>query len=437
MKKIITATAAGILAAGMLFAGGSKDSATTGKAKTINADTLKNAKITLELWHAQTGTNEKALDKVVDLFNSTNEYGITVNATSQGGYTDCHKKVTAALAAGKQPNLAQAYNNNILTYLESGKVLNLTNYLNDSFGLTAKDKETIVKGYWDENKAYPDGNIYSTSLGKSAEVLFYNKTFFEKNNLKVPTTFDELADVSAKASKILGKPALGWDSPENLAIYGPQNYGAKYADVNGKVFLFDKDNIDKTVKFYQYWQKGIKEGYFRIAGEDKYCSGPFSSGQMVMFVGSCSGANYITPDGFEVAAAPAPVGKHPVVIQQGGNFCGFSSGDAATDLATSIFLEFLYTPQASAVYAANTGYAPSNTAAENEQIYKDCIASNSINAQAKNVAANYPGDYLGFDPVFASSYAVRTEIGKIIETISLDPNADIMDAIKTAENSLK
>lgn len=434
MKKLVSVLAAVTLLATAVFAGGSKEAKTTTKTS-VSVEDLKAANVSLEFWHAQTKSNEEAMNAVVDLFNATNEYGITVNATSQGGYTDCHKKVTSALAAGSQPNVAQAYNNNILTYQPSGLLLNLTDYLNDSFGISAEDKATIVPSYIEENAAYPDGQSYSTSLGKSTEVLFYNKTFFDENNLTVPTTYEELAEVAKKASAILGKPAFGYDSMENLAIYGPQNFGATYAKNDGTVLLFNKDNIDATVACYEWWKKGTDEGYFRVAGEDGYLSGPFGSGQVVMFAGSCSGVFYVNPDGFEAGVAPMPFGKNPTVIQQGGNFCGFQSGDAVTDLASSIFLEFLYTPEASALYAAGTGYAPANAAGVNEQSYKDCIAKGDLNAQAKDVASNYPAEARGYDPVFADSYETRTELGKIIETISLDKDADIRETIKgVAEN---
>ncbi|OJF76725.1 MAG: hypothetical protein BKP49_06085 [Treponema sp. CETP13] len=435
MKKLLSLIVAVTLLAAAVFAGGSKDSQTTSK-KSVSAEELKAANVTLEFWHAQTKSNEEAMNEVVDLFNATNEYGITVNATSQGGYTDCHKKVTSALAAGSQPNVAQAYNNNILTYMPSGLLLDITDYLNDEFGISAKDKATIVPSYIEENAAYPDGRSYSTSLGKSTEVLYYNKTFFEEHNLKVPTTYDELTEVAKKATEILGKPAFGYDDAQNLSIYGPQNFGAQYATSDGTVLLFNKDNIDATMACYEWWQKGIQEGYFRIPGEDGYLSGPFGSGQVVMFIGSISGVFYVNPDGFEAAVASIPFGKNPTVIQQGGNFCGFQSGDAVTDLATSIFLEFLYTPEASALYAAGTGYAPANAAGVNEQVYKDCIAKGDLNAQAKDVASNYPEDARGFDPVFAESYATRTELGKVIETISLDKDAKIEDAIRTVADKL-
>lgn len=426
MKKLLSLVAALALVF-TLGACGNDDDTTNPDDSDVNktlAEQLQDANITLEFWHAQTSSNEEAMNAVVDLFNETNEYNITVNPTSQGGYSDCDTKVVSALSADAQPNITQAYNNNIMGYMPSNKVLQLDDYLNDDLGLTAADKATIVKAYWDENAAYPDGHIYSVSLGKSTEVMYYNKTFFEENNLEVPTTYAELTEVAKQASEILGKPAFGWDSLENLMIYGLQNFGAEYATADGTLLFGNAENRDKTLAFLEWWQEGVRGGYFRDAGEDNYLSGPFGDGNVVMFVGSCSGVFYITPKDFEADVAPVPFGEYPTVIQQGGNFCGFTSGDDLTDLATSIFLEFLYTPEASALYASKTGYAPSNSAALDEQVYKDCIAADDLNARAKNVASNYDEDARGFDPVFDNSYNVRKECGNILEEVTLDPTAD-------------
>lgn len=438
MKKTLAVMMIFMVALTCVFAGGSKEAAaaTTAPAEGITAEDLKNANITLEFWHAQTAENGIAMDMVVDLFNKTNEYGITVNATCQGGYNDTHNKIVSALAAGTAPNIGQAYNNNMMTYMPSGKLMALDEYLADDFGITAEELATVFPSYLEENKAFPDGKTYATSLGKSTEVMFYNKTFFEEHNIKVPTTMEELAEVGKQISAITGKPSIGFDSMDNLGIYGPVNFGAKYADTQGNLYLFDEENLPKTIEFYKWWQKGIKEGYFRTGGEDKYCSGPFSNGNIIVYLGSSAGTAYIMPEDFEAAATYTPVGVNPAVIQQGGNFCGFSSGDALTDLATSIFLEYMYDAEASGLYAANTGYAPSNKLGLETEAYKESIAEGGIGPMAKDISATYPDEVLAYDPVFANSYETRQALADIVKGIALDKNANIEDLIKTAQSNI-
>ena len=436
MKRILVFLMVALISFSAFASGAAESASSSVAADEITADDLRAANITLELWHAQTNENGIALDMVVDLFNETNEYGITVNATCQGGYSDCHNKIVSALAAGTAPNIGQAYNNNMMTYMPSGKLMDLTDYLQDDFGITAEELAQVVPSYLEENKAFPDGKTYATSLGKSTEVMFYNKTFFDEHGLEVPTTYEELAEVAKQISQITGRPSVGFDSMDNLGIYGPVNFGARYADVDGNLYLFDEDNIDATMEFYRWWQKGIQEGYFRTAGEDQYCSGPFSNGTIIAYIGSSAGTAYILPDGFECAVTYSPVGVNPAVIQQGGNFCGFSTGDPLVDLATSIFLEYMYDAEASGLYAANTGYAPSSKAGLETQAYKDSIAQGGLAAAAKDVSATYPDGVLAYDPVFENSYETRLALSDVVEAIALDPDADIDALIAQAERTI-
>ena len=436
MKRILVFLMVALISFSAFASGAAESASSSVAADEITADDLRAANITLELWHAQTNENGIALDMVVDLFNETNEYGITVNATCQGGYSDCHNKIVSALAAGTALNIGQAYNNNMMTYMPSGKLMDLTDYLQDDFGITAEELAQVVPSYLEENRAFPDGKTYATSLGKSTEVMFYNKTFFDEHGLEVPTTYEELAEVAKQISQITGRPSVGFDSMDNLGIYGPVNFGARYADVDGNLYLFDEDNIDATMEFYRWWQKGIQEGYFRTAGEDQYCSGPFSNGTIIAYIGSSAGTAYILPDGFECAVTYSPVGVNPAVIQQGGNFCGFSTGDPLVDLATSIFLEYMYDAEASGLYAANTGYAPSSKAGLETQAYKDSIAAGGIGPEAKDVSATYPDGVLAYDPVFENSYETRLALSDIVEAIALDKNADIEALIAEAQRTI-
>ena len=436
MKRILVFLMVALISFSAFASGAAESASSSVAADEITADDLRAANITLELWHAQTNENGIALDMVVDLFNETNEYGITVNATCQGGYSDCHNKIVSALAAGTAPNIGQAYNNNMMTYMPSGKLMDLTDYLQDDFGITAEELAQVVPSYLEENRTFPDGKTYATSLGKSTEVMFYNKTFFDEHGLEVPTTYEELAEVAKQISQITGRPSVGFDSMDNLGIYGPVNFGARYADVDGNLYLFDEDNIDATMEFYRWWQKGIQEGYFRTAGEDQYCSGPFSNGTIIAYIGSSAGTAYILPDGFECAVTYSPVGVNPAVIQQGGNFCGFSTGDPLVDLATSIFLEYMYDAEASGLYAANTGYAPSSKAGLETQAYKDSIAAGGIGPEAKDISATYPDGVLAYDPVFENSYETRLALSDIVEAIALDKNADIEALIAEAQRTI-
>ena len=68
---------------------------------------------------------------------------------------------------------------------------------------------------------------------------------------------------------------------------------------------------DAAVEMLEMIQKNTDAGYWRLPGEDKYMSGPFTSGLVQMFVGSTSGAAHVInglkeTNAFEWSAAPIP-----------------------------------------------------------------------------------------------------------------------------------
>ncbi len=59
---------------------------------------------------------------------------------------------------------------------------------------------------------------------------------------------------------------------------------------------FDKDlqlDSDESKEVINYYLDGVKDGYFRIAGSDKYLSGPFANEQIAMYVGSIAGEGFV------------------------------------------------------------------------------------------------------------------------------------------------
>ena len=187
--------------------------------------------VEIEFWHAMSGTNQEAVDALVEQFNSTigAEKGITVEAVYQGAYNDLKTKTTAALKSGSAPAIAQAYPDWVAEYLQSEAVVALDDYIKDS-EVGIKDFDDITQAYRDENSQYEGGKFYSLPFNKSTEVLYYNKAFFEENGLTVPTTWNEVEEVSAKIKELTGNPAFGIDSIQNYFITMVQQFGGKYTN---------------------------------------------------------------------------------------------------------------------------------------------------------------------------------------------------------------
>lgn len=384
--------------------------------------------IEIHFWHAMSGGYTEVVEKICADFSASNEYGITVVPTFQGGYSDLHAKVMAALQTDEIPNMAQAYGNNIIIYTQSEMVMKLDDYItNADYGV--EDFEDILVGYRTENSSYPDGSFYSLPFNKSTEVLYYNKTFFEENGLEAPATWDELKDVSMKASEVLGKPAFGYDSLQNLFITWTQQAGGAYTNADGEV-LFDSPAGREAL---QYFVDGVEGGYFRTAGEDRYMSGPFNNGDAVMFIGSTSGSAYVGSDTFEWDAVQVPMGAERKVIQQGSNMFMLKSTEEE-QIATFLFMNYLMSPEVTAYWAMNTGYLPVRSSARDLPEYVEFVES-GVNP-TKTVGTSYEAtDYI-FDPIFPDSYDYRVAVGTAVEEAAAGTKT-VDQAVTDAMNSLQ
>ena len=71
---------------------------------------------TITFWHNHPKERETALLEIVDEFNKTNEWGITVVAEYQGCYNDIFNKMPGLLNTADVPDLVVAYQNQAATY---------------------------------------------------------------------------------------------------------------------------------------------------------------------------------------------------------------------------------------------------------------------------------------------------------------------------------
>jgi len=131
---------------------------------------------TVLYWHQHSKTNGEALQKIVDEFNATNEWGITVQAEYQGSYNDIFNKMLGVLNTSDAPNLAVAYQNQAATYQLADALIDMTPLVNSpKWGLSEAEQKDFFPGFWAQDVFPTYGNA---RLGfppqRSMEVMYYN-----------------------------------------------------------------------------------------------------------------------------------------------------------------------------------------------------------------------------------------------------------------------
>ncbi|MFT8871871.1 MAG: ABC transporter substrate-binding protein [Sporolactobacillus sp.] len=341
--------------------------------------------VTITFWHAMNGGQEKALQQLVTEFEQQHK-NITVKLVNQGAYNDLSTKLTAAAKAHTLPVMAQAYENWMSGYIKNNLIDDLTTYENSSkYGWSASDKKDIVKVFLDSNTF--NGKLYGVPFNKSTEVLFYNTDYLKQHDLAVPKTWSELKNVAEQTTgTVNGKKVVGLGFENSIGFDFPswvRQAGGQYANEKANKLLFNSKQGKAALNFLDSM---MKEGSARLAGEDNYMSGPFSNGNVAMYIGSSAGMSFVQSGAkgkVNWATAPLPKDKVAATPFQGTNLVMFSSATADQKLAAWELMKFLSDNKQTMEWAKATGYVPVRLSVLSDPQWKSFVKANPTYAAAE------------------------------------------------------
>ena len=388
--------------------------------------------VTISFKHTMGANLQAVLDRYIAEFNKIYP-NIKIEHVSAGGWGDINGAINTEINGGTQPNIAYCYPDHVAMYNLAKSVVTLDNLIADpNLGLTAEQKADFIESYYVEGQVYGDGLMYTMPLNKSTEVIYYDKTFFQANNLTVPTTWDEMWTVCEQIKAI--DPScypLGYDAEDNWFITLCEQMKTGYTSATGDKFLFNNDANKAFIKtLREKYQKGLfttQELY------GAYTSGLFTNqdptkARCYMCIGSSGGASYQMPkkdDGtfaFEVGVAPIPQAdaSNKKVISQGPSLC-ILKGANTTDqqiMASWLFVKFLCTDvNFQAEFSMASGYMPVLKSVTENEVYAGWL--NSANGYENLVATCVKVGIEGRDnyfvsPAFNGSSTARTQVGALL-----------------------
>ena len=442
MKKRLLASMMTAVVAASAFVGCGADEA---KEEKSNIVTELTEPVTIEMWHYMNGKQADALQAIVDEFNSTNDKGITVNAVSQGGIPDLNKKVITAAQSDSLPSIVNVYPDVATGLIEQDKIADLTDYIVDEkVGMEDDFKNDFIENFVAEVSQWGEGKVYGMPMTKSTEVIYVNKTLLEKLGYTMEDvkdlTMEKLAEISKKANEELGIAGFGFDSSSNAFISSLKMDGKDFVEIDGTI------NVDNewVREYMEFFKTNTEKGYFRIAGEDKYLSGPFSNQQVLMYQGSSAGYSHIkTNDAFELTAIEVASfeGKDQAVIQQGASLFVTKDVPAEQQYAAYEFIKFLTSTEKTAEFATATGYLPvRKSAAELDNVKAIIEDKTSLYGQIYAVAQEGL-NYAYYTPAVNNAQSARTVVQEKYEAFVSGNIADmetlISDIVSQVETSIQ
>ena len=419
------------------------------------------SEVTIKFAHTMGAKLQEVLNYHIGEFNKLYP-NITIEHSSYGGWGDIAGLINTEIMGDNQPNIAYCYPDHVATYNMSKSVITLDNLIKseitvtrddgttETLGLTAEQIDDFIDGFYNEGAQYGDGLMYTLPLSKSTEVLYYNKTFFEENNLTVPKTWDEMETLCEKILQIDPKCIpLGYDSEDNMFITLCEQYGYDYTSATGEHYLFNNDNCKSFVKELREWHQ---KGYITTeALYGSYTSGLFTEldknvSHSYMCIGSSGGASYQIPadKAFEVGVASIPQvsADNQKVISQGPSVCILKGGQTTDQqvVASWLFVKYLATNMAfQTEFSSTSGYMPVLESAQEDETYAAWLGKANgaefLTALVVKVGLEQADNYFT-SPAFNGSSVARAQVGtllaKCMSESATDVDALINDAFQDA-----
>ena len=399
--------------------------------------------------------------------------GWKIDHQTPGGYDQVRDRIIGDFGADNQPDLAYCYYDHVAMYLETGKVVDMSKYIDstetvkatvngeevdETLGFTAAEKADIVEGYFNEGFAtnfegyeeygYTRDALLMVPFIKSTEALYYNADILNELNIEVPKTWDELwtacAAIKAKYPK---STPLGYDSEANWFITMCEQSGWDYTSAQKPHYLFNNDN---TVNFLTDLKVKYDQGLFitKALYGNTYTSNLFvkgvvndkgeETGGTAFSIGSTGGASNQSSKLFTWGVAPIPGVKKSdntidiSNISQGPNLVMFETSNKNNEERQKMTWEFikcLLEPKFQAQFSMKSGYNPVRKATYEIPAYEEWLDGSDITAVTAKMSSTIT-DWFFTSPAFVGSSTARDQVGSALTGL-------MAGTFKTAQAALK
>jgi len=290
MKKVIALLLALVMVFGLVACGEKAPAADEGTEG-----------VTVTMIAAQYGT--KTADWWADFvakFNAANE-GITL-VVDVVSWNDIYTVVNTRVANGEAPDLLNI--DVFADYQADGLLLPVEDWCSD---------ETYAKFYPAFlEQSVVDGTVWAVPDLASARALYYNVDILNEVGVEVPTTWDELLDVSQKIYDFYDGEVYPWgvdmttDEGQACFSYYIWNNGGDFTDAEGNWTLNSPENVEAVEFIVGMVEAGLTNS--DPANETRYDNQDMlGAGKVAMMIGPNSIPTYVAEGGYDVNLAVASI----------------------------------------------------------------------------------------------------------------------------------
>ena len=398
---------------------------------------------TLSIWHVYGNQSESPFNDIIEKFNSTvgKEKGVYVSVTSIIDSDSIDESLfdaaNAVPGSGDFPDLFTAYPR-VAEGIGADK-------LTDWNKIYSEDELSVfVDDFLSEGNL--SGKQLTLPVAKSTEILFVNKTLFDRFAKDTGYTeesfgsFDGLFDMaSAYYDWSGGKDLFQYDDFYNYFLINVKANGGDLVE-NGKVNC----NTDEFKAVFEAVAKpGITGG---VSLYKNYATDLWKTGDIISYIGSSAGILYARDDvtysdnstekvEMSVLAYPVFENAAPTVMQRGVTLFANKTDDAKKNEAIKLFVDFLAETENNIEFATKAGYVPGTKEAF-EGLFSDLDSvENPKYRMLYEAVSDMYGDYTFMPlPVYENSSAVQKNFDGNVTDLLAKARSEYLQRVSAGED---
>ena len=323
---------------------------------------------TVVYWHQYSDDSSQAetMSALIEEFNSSNEYGITVEAIHQGSYSPIQDLMNTAILAGELPNLVAGYANAIAGWANEGVVVDINQLLNSPlWGIPADEQANLNFDLLDVNQldfAPFYGMRVAWANQNSLNVFYTNLDIvealgFERRPPETLAEFEEISCAAGASEMYQGYPMdTGTSHFESFVAA----HGGAIFDSDSGAYIFESDEVAATLETFT---RMLENNCAYLFAERYQNTGDFSVGITPFAAGSSAGIPFVTwdaataemTDDWVVSGFPGADGVGPT-LQLFVPSQAILTATPEQEVATWLFVKFLAGAEAQLAWSGATGY---------------------------------------------------------------------------------
>ncbi|MBN1956161.1 MAG: ABC transporter substrate-binding protein [Anaerolineae bacterium] len=368
-------------------------------------------------WHQHSGEREEVIQAMIDDFNATNEWGITVQGEFAGGYDEIYSKNVAGIPAGEVPDLSVAYQNQAATYASLGALVELTPYIeSEQWGFTEEELADFFPFVEEGDYLAQFEGRYGFAPHRSMEVLFYNEDWLADLGYDhPPRTWEEFREMACAASDP-DTGTYGYEFSIDTSTFADMvfNNGGEMLNEDATAFIFGDEHGLAALNLLS---EMFDEGCAVLETERYSDQADFGAGKVLFTISSTSGLLYYRSAvaggaGFNWNVAPLPTTLDmPQVNIYGASLSVFKS-TPERQLAAWLFIRWFAEQEQQARWARSSNYFPVRASAANS--LTDYFVENPQYERAFTFLSYEPA----IEPNVAGYDECRDAIGEMLNAVA-------------------